>query len=109
MRDAAELDLDHQLRLDPDGVLAPFVRRQRDRRRASLQFVQPLAKIAGGFVRVASADAAGVAKLAVLMNDDGERADGARIVARRRIAGNDEFLRIVTFDLDEILGPPGAI
>ncbi len=107
--DAGELGLDDELRLDPDDVLAPLVRRQRDRPPVGAQRLQALEQIARHFLRIAGADAPGIAKLAVLVHGHRQRADRLRQRRRRRIAGDDEFLAAVAFALDEVVRPAGAI
>ena len=59
----------------PDDVLAPFVRRQRDRPLFDAQRLQPLEQIVRHLLGVAGADPAGVAQLAVLVYRRDKRAD----------------------------------
>ena len=103
--DAGGLGLDDELRLDPDHILAPLVRRQRDRPPLDAQRLQTLEQIARHFLRVAGADAPGIAELAVLVHRHRQRADRLQQRRRRRVAGNDEFLAAMAFALDEVVGP----
>src|SRR5580693_10352533 len=106
---AAVLRLDDELRLHPDDVLAPLVLWQRQRRLVDLQGFKPLPQLARGLVSVAGADPPGVTQFAFVMHRHRERAHRMRIGRRRAIAGDDEFLGVVAFGLDEVLGPAGAI
>ena len=100
---AAELRLDHHLRLDPvDVAPAPFHGGDDvERRLLGLHRMQPLPQIARGRVRIAGADAPGIDELALVVIADHQRADRPRHGGRRRIAADHEFLCVRAFGLDE--------
>ena len=105
---AAEIRLDHQLRLHPAGIAAPLRRRNPvERRLGDLQRMQPLPQILRDRPRVAGADAPRIDEPAVVVIADHQRADGARQHGRRHVAADHEFLRVGAFRLDEGLGPAG--
>ena len=109
MGHAGKFGFDDELRVDPDHVLAAFVRRQLDWAAIGAQRLETLPQIARRFLRIAGADAAGVTKLAVLVSGDGQRADRPGHGGRWRKAGDDEFLAAVAFGLDEIVRSAGAV
>ena len=107
---AAEVRLDHHLRLDPAHVAAAFLRGQAlERRPRDLERMKALPQVLRHGVRIAGADAARIDEPSILVIADHERADRLRHGGRRRIAADHEFLGVGALGLDEALRAAGAI
>ena len=77
--------------------------------RSALQRLQPAPQLLRHRLRIAGADAAAIAQLAVLVVADDQRPDGVAHDARKRIAHHHELLPVGAFGLDPAFGAAGNI
>src|SRR5919204_2075702 len=110
MRPFRELDLDHELRLDPDDVCLADLRHLRDnpeRRLPALERPQlPQQPLDLPLVE-AGAAVADVREVAPAANGEDERAERARAAPLPlRVAGDDELLPPVRLDLEPLARAP---
>src|SRR5205807_4049748 len=105
-----EGDLSDELGLDPDPFAAALLLRQlAEGGCRAAQRLQLLPQIARGLGGVASAGAAGIAQLAVLVVAEHERADRTLEMRRILVAEDHEFLVLPALRLDPGITAPGAI
>src|SRR4051794_18396170 len=109
-RPAPQLDLRHELRLDPahapDRVGGQLVR---ERRRRPFEPLQLITQTARYRVLEAGPDPADVHEASLVVHRHDERAD--HLAGRRRghVAGDDEFLTLGAFRLEPVLHTAGSV
>src|SRR6476660_63293 len=108
---AAEIDLDHHLRLHPNrfsGALL-FCRDRLKWRLGCLDGLELTIKRARHFVCKTRPGAPCVFEFIAIIDTEHPRADGACVSCRGYQARNDEFLTIRAFGLDPFMRTPGVI